>query len=132
MASAEIVKELINELSSDTVKTLRVRSLCRDNPGLIASAGLRLKTWSILLLGNNHMIDQNDNIEDMTGASQCLEEHVLDADVHRTRAEIKEFRTESWRSVVHNILKNFCLLHSIQYKQGMNEVNVFSNLLFYH
>ena len=35
---------------------------------------------------------------------------------------VEEFRTTAWRTSVRNILQKFCLAHSVQYKQGMNEV----------
>ncbi len=58
---------------------------------------------------------------------ECKESHVLEADVKRTRADIEEFRSASWRNSLTVILQTFCSKHSIQYKQGMNEV---MNLIF--
>jgi hypothetical protein len=57
-----------------------------------------------------------------TPSQPCDEQHVLEADVIRTRGDIEEFRTSEYRQTVTNILQSFCLRHSIQYKQGMNEV----------
>lgn len=118
--SAPKQSELIEELSKEPVNILRVKILCRENPGLIASAGLRIKIWTLLLLGSASANDLNKDI----GATEkdCDEQQVLDADVHRTRADVEDFRTTAWRLAVRNILKKFCLSHSVQYKQGMNEV----------
>lgn len=121
MNIGELSKQLIEALSEEPINILRVRSLCRTHPGLIASAGLRLKAWSTLLLGSEIPEDTlNSSIEEPLVA--CAEQHVLEADVHRTRAEVEQFRTESHRHLVKTILQKFCVDHKIQYKQGMNEV----------
>ena len=112
--------ELIEELSADPINILRVKVLCRENPGLIASSGLRVKTWTLLLLGSTTSTDLNKDIE--LPETECEEQQVLDADVPRTRSDVEEFRTTAWRTSVRNILQKFCLAHSVQYKQGMNEV----------
>ena len=52
----------------------------------------------------------------------CLEQHVLEADVKRTRGNMDEFRRIEWRKSVFDVLQFFCLKYNIQYKQGMNEV----------
>lgn len=143
MSSAELSKQLIEALSQQPVNILRVRSLCRSHPGLIASAGLRLKTWSILLLGvvpgssssngsgngNNNssnkdeLLDQEFLKQDIVDPIEpCGEQHVLEADVPRTRAENELFRQSDVRNYIRIILQTFCLDHCIQYKQGMNEV----------
>jgi hypothetical protein len=123
----ELTTHLIDVLSKKPVNVLVVRSLCRNNPGLIASAGLRLQAWSALLLGSDysqHISNNNPRIKDFLTEklSSCQEQHVLEADVPRTRAENEIFRSPSIRTVLHRILQKFCLEHSIQYKQGMNEV----------
>ena len=139
--SSNEAKELIEELSSiDNINILKIKRLCSNKPGLIASiSGLRLKIWSLLLLGNHyqHNINMNTNInmdsynnDYMKGNHQqqqnqyqdCKEQQVLDADVPRTRSDIEEFRSTLWRSSLHSILYKFCISHNIQYKQGMNEV----------
>lgn len=79
-------KQLLQELSRDQVNSLRVRELCRDHPGLIATAGLRVRIWSLLLLGN---IQINENESLQTPSTECMEFHVLEADVKRTRGEIE-------------------------------------------
>lgn len=116
---AEQSKLLIDTLSTEPVNILTVRSLCRDNPGLIASAGLRLKAWSVLLLGSIEMPHQHDVSEP---TKDCDEQHVLEADVPRTRAEVALLRSEEMRKSIRLILQKFCVDHEIQYKQGMNEV----------
>ena len=113
---------LIDELSqsAENVNILRVRRLCRDNPGLVASAGLRIKVWTILLLGSSTDNYDGKDIEKIN--VDCEEQHVLEADINRTRADVEEFRSLEWRRAVKDILQNFCLSHNVQYKQGMNEV----------
>ena len=114
--------QLIDALSQHPVNILQVRSLCRTKPGLIASAGLRLKTWSVLLLGSE--ADDEQVKQDLLDPIEpCGEQHVLEADVHRTRAEIDYFRQSQTRDYIRIILQKFCLDHEIQYKQGMNEVS---------
>eukprot|EP01038_Epipyxis_sp_PR26KG_P010762 gene10762-14453_t len=119
MASS-LINQLYDELSYDPINILRVRTLCRENPGLIALAGLRIKIWSLLLLGNIGYVESNEQIN--LPEKSCNEQHVLEADVKRTRADVEEFRSTAWRNAVLTILQSFCLTHNIQYKQGMNEV----------
>lgn len=114
------MKELIEELSSESVNILRVKILCKENPGLIATAGLRIKIWTLLLLGNTSSIDLDKDVT--MPEVDCEEQQVLDADVPRTRSDVEEFRTSSWRLSLKTILQKFCVSHGIQYKQGMNEV----------
>lgn len=111
---------LLDELAAENVNVLRVRMICRENPGLIATAGLRIKIWTLLLLGSSNHLDLNKEIVHPNDA--CLEQQVLEADVHRTRADVEEFRSTSWRHEIKSILQSFCLKYNIQYKQGMNEV----------
>jgi len=125
MNLGELSKQLIEALSIEPINILQVRSLCRAHPGLIASAGLRLKAWSTLLLGTTTNIPEstfNTPIEEPL--DPCAEQHVLEADVHRTRAEVEAFRSTSHRQLVKTILQKFCVDHKIQYKQGMNEVGL--------
>lgn len=89
--------------------------------GLIATAGLRVKIWGLLLLGSQSM-NESDDIEPPD--RPCDEQHVLEADVRRTRSDMEDFRSSSWRKFVNDILQRFCLKHGVQYKQGMNEVSV--------
>lgn len=138
-------KDLLDELAAETVNILRVRKLCRENPGvidlarlvikfppnnklmiffmtgLVATTGLRVRIWVLLLLGAQHGIEETEDILFPDGP--CEEQHVLEADVKRTRADMEDFRTTSWRKAVQETLQGFCLKHGIQYKQGMNEVN---------
>jgi hypothetical protein len=125
--SSNEAKELIEELSSiDNTNILKIKRLCSNKPGLIASiSGLRLKIWTLLLLGKHYQ--HNININSYNNINQhqyqdCKEQQVLDADVPRTRSDIEEFRSTLWRSSLHSILYKFCISHNIQYKQGMNEV----------
>ena len=86
---------------------------------MIATAGTRTRIWTLLLLGNNYEVSDMNLV---APTMPCDEQHVLEADVHRTRANMEEFRSTSWRYSVTIILQSFCLKHNIQYKQGMNEV----------
>jgi hypothetical protein len=129
---------LLEEIASDNVNVLRIRELCRDNPGLIASAGLRIRIWSILLLGGV-VVEEDAGL--MNPYEPCGEMQVLEADVRRTRSGIDDFRylseipkpnnivyfshisrSSSWRRGLTDILQVFCLTHSVLYKQGMNEI----------
>jgi hypothetical protein len=116
--------ELIEVLSKEPVNILRVKILCGENPGLIASAGLRIRIWTLLLLGSTSSTELNKDIS--SAEKVCDEQQVLDADVHRTRADVEEFRSSAWRATIRNILQKFCFNHGIQYKQGMNEVQNYS------
>lgn len=62
----------------------------RDNPGLIASAGMRIRIWSLLLLGSAHAVSETTDLQ--PPEKSCGEQHVLEADVKRTRADIEIFR----------------------------------------
>ena len=58
----------------------------RENVGLIANSGLRIKIWTLFLLGNlDTFINRNEVDVDPINVT-CDEQQVLDADVHRTRA----------------------------------------------
>jgi hypothetical protein len=121
---------LVEELAAESVNILRIKCLCRDNPGMVASSGLRKKVWTLFLLGHGHMVEVATNW--VAPSEQCKEQHVLDADIHRTRADIERFRTTSTRKAIGTILQHFCIINSIQYKQGMNEVIVTAFYYFYH
>ena len=60
-----------------------------DNPGLIASAGLRIKIWTILLLGNSQI---REDVGLINSYEVCGEMNVLEADVRRTRSSIEIFK----------------------------------------
>ena len=48
------MQELLDELNTSNVSTinvLKVRLLCREHPGLIADSNLRVKIWTLFLLG---------------------------------------------------------------------------------
>jgi hypothetical protein len=111
---------LIDELSQSPVNALNIRVLCRDNPGLIATTkGIRLKVWSILLLGEAY--ENNENVP-YDNSSTCVESQVLEADVKRTRSDMDEFRSAAYKKCINDILQYFCISNNVQYKQGMNEL----------
>lgn len=141
-------EQLIEELSSDNVNILHIKILCSNNPGLISSiSNLRIKIWTLLLLGNNgNYVDMNlnqdisiplnldidsckisENYNELNSKRiqrpDCKEQQVLEADIPRTRSDIEEFRSNSYRTSIGTILHHFCITHNVQYKQGMNEVS---------
>lgn len=112
---------LLEELAKDNkANPLVIRQLCRDYPGLIATVGIRVKIWSLLLLGASVVVSDEKYIK--TPSYACEEQHVLEADVRRTRSDIDIFKTAAWRACLTNIMQTFCIVHKIQYKQGMNEI----------
>jgi hypothetical protein len=116
---ARVKNVLLHELSSDTVNTLKVRELCRDNPGLIATSSLRVRIWSLLLLGD---VAIRDSERAPQADGPCMEQQVLDADVRRTRGDMQTFRSADYQALLLAILQGFCCKHNVQYKQGMNEL----------
>lgn len=124
-ALLEAKRLLQAELINEPINALKVRSLCKEHPGLIAATSLRLRIWSILLIGKADVSssssgsDTNDPSA-IIGETRppCQEQQVLEADVRRTRADIEEFRTAQYRKFITEILQGFCLKHDIQYKQG--------------
>jgi hypothetical protein len=64
----------------------------------------------------------NEAVPWADSGSPCAEQHVLEADVIRTRGDIEDFHGELHRSALTIIMQTFCLQHCTQYKQGMNEV----------
>ncbi|KAJ1382727.1 hypothetical protein B484DRAFT_411367, partial [Ochromonadaceae sp. CCMP2298] len=109
--------ELIEELSCPNANTLRIKTLCKNSPGLIATAG-RVRIWTLLLLGNAGTIQGDVEAAQV----DCREMQVLEADIPRTRADVEEFRSVHWRLSVRTILQRFCVQHGVKYTQGMNEV----------
>ena len=114
-----IKRQLVEELAAAQVNVLRIRALCRDWPGLVSTANVRHRIWSLLLLGPHITLIDADIPIPTTPAG---EQHVLEADVKRTRSEIEEFRSDRWRKATQHVLQHFCCTHRLLYKQGMNEV----------
>jgi hypothetical protein len=73
-------RQLIEELAKTSVNALRVRALCRDFPGIIATSGLRIRIWALLLLGPEYKPDIDGNLEIALPEVPCEEQHVLEAD----------------------------------------------------
>lgn len=71
-------KQLFEELTKGSVNVLRVRALCRDYPGIIATTGLRIRIWTLLLLGPDYRPGTDDDIS--MPDRPCDEQHVLEAD----------------------------------------------------
>lgn len=73
-------KQLFDELTKSSVNVLRVRALCRDYPGIIATTGLRIRIWTLLLLGSNHQTNSIGEDDITMPEDPCDEQHVLEAD----------------------------------------------------
>jgi hypothetical protein len=110
---------LLDELSASPPNVLRIRALCRDFPGLISSAGVRVRVWTLLLMGPEAGV-RHDVLPMPT--EPAGEQHVLEADVRRTRSEVEQFRSDRYRTATQHLLQLFCVRHRLLYKQGMNEV----------
>jgi hypothetical protein len=72
--------QLFDELTKSSVNVLRVRALCRDYPGIIATTGLRIRIWTLLLLGSNYQINSIGEDDIAMPQEPCDEQHVLEAD----------------------------------------------------
>lgn len=72
--------QLFNELAKGSVNALRVRALCRDYPGIIATTGLRIRIWTLLLLGSNYPTSSIGEDDIAMPEEPCDEQHVLEAD----------------------------------------------------
>lgn len=73
-------RHLIEELAKSAINALRVRALCRDFPGIIATSGLRVRIWALLLLGPEYKPDIDGNHDIALPGVSCEEQHVLEAD----------------------------------------------------
>ena len=73
-------KQLFEELTKGSVNVLRVRALCRDYPGIIATTGLRIRIWTLLLLGPDYRPSGGDDDVILMPDEACDEQHVLEAD----------------------------------------------------
>jgi len=111
--------DLVDALSTRPVNLLRVKTLCRV-PGVISSSGMRVRVWSLLLGLDEEADSEEEELE--TPEAACEEQHVLEADVKRTRAEIEQFRSATWRKALKDILQTFSLMQNTPYRQGMNEL----------
>lgn len=125
-------EELLEILNTHPVNALKVRELCHSNPGVIDDSDLRLRVWSVLLLGSEYTTHTNGGAQNGQSSQfnqggqsqglQCREYQVLVNDVPRTRSDMKEFQTELYKKSLHHILHKFCSLQNIEYKQGLNEI----------
>lgn len=83
-------KLLIDELSREksdskpfSFNILKVRDVCRKYPGIIASSGLRLQIWSLLLLGK--VLDGTESSENIPSPKMtCMEQQVGINDLYMT------------------------------------------------
>jgi hypothetical protein len=75
-------KQLFEELTKSCVNLLRVRALCRDYPGIIATTGLRIRIWTLFLLGPDYRInaDRDGESDISMPEERCDEQQVLEAD----------------------------------------------------
>lgn len=80
-SSTELAKkQLFEELTESSVNVLRVRALCRDFPGIIATTGLRIRIWTLLLLGPEYKLNADENRDIKMPDKGCQEQQVLEAD----------------------------------------------------
>jgi len=116
------IAEIEVVLATRPVNVLKLRTIMQAHPGLAFETELRIRVWRLLLLGEGG--EGDEDLEDDLGTPEsfCEEQQVLENDVRRTRAELEAFRTVPFRQAMQDILQHFCLMHNIQYKQGMNEV----------
>lgn len=119
--------DLGNLLNSTDIDVNAVRDICRKHLDVFENEHRRLELWSLFLLGNVELLGVEKNIEPPD--SDCCEQQVLEADIHRTRTDCDSFRLESFRAVVKNLLQRFCIANNIPYKQGMNEVRTYVLLI---
>lgn len=90
---------------------------------------LKIVIFFVIIIYHHYISDHDQTLKNRELDKidiPCEEQQVLDADVHRTRSDVKEFTSQAWRQVLRDILQNFCLSHDVQYKQGMNEVTISS------
>jgi hypothetical protein len=74
----------------------------------------------VLLLNSNNNEECYENVD--IHAPACREQHVLENDVPRTRADVEHFQSDAYQVALKSILQKFCVQHRIEYKQGLNEV----------
>ena len=120
--TSSATQKIKEELSHDSPSILNVRRICKENPGLIDSSGLRCSVWCLLLLGTSDTSIVEGDVFNPNEDQSCMEQQVLDADLKRTRAELENFRTEIWQNRLRCTMQHFCVTHGVQYKQGMNEI----------
>jgi len=117
------------------INALRIRELCRQDPEALSgdtTNELRVHVWTALLLGCSvETMTKLDKAVDATHTAQdkqdpqlppCREQHVLENDVLRTRADMPVFRTGEATTLMRRLLQRFCLQQNVEYKQGMNEI----------
>lgn len=90
-----------------------------NGPQVSDAHSLRVRVWTLLLLGPQY--STKGRVLQRTKLL-CDEHAVLLADIKRTRQDMPSFRTSEYSNALCEILNCFCVEHSIQYKQGMNEV----------
>eukprot|EP00606_Chrysophyceae_sp_TOSAG23-5_P001141 GSChrysophyteH2.ASY1.ANO1.73.1 assembled CDS len=106
-----------------TVNPLKIRHIIREKPELLDGSDqhLRVHVYQALLLGEIHTEAMLEYKPVLPGPA-CREQHVLENDVPRTRADISAFQQVSHRDCLQSILQSFCFENDIEYKQGLNEV----------
>ncbi len=106
-----------------TVNPLQIRHIIREKPELLDGSDqhLRVHVYQALLLGEIHTEAMLEYKPVLPGPA-CREQHVLENDVPRTRADISAFQQVSHRDCLQSILQSFCFENDIEYKQGLNEV----------
>ena len=118
--SLEDLKGALGTDTKDAVNAIKIRHIIRENPVLLDGANqvLRVHVYQALLLGEI----KTDEYKVIRPGPACREQHVLENDVPRTRADMAEFQQEPFRDCLQNIIQSFCFENDIEYKQGLNEV----------
>lgn len=111
-------KQLIEELSESSVNVLRVRALCRDYPGIIATTGLRIRVWTLLLMGPEYKISSDENRDIKMPDKSCEEQHVLEADgkLYRTEKFDRLVLTQSPDSLIQYLIMVQCVVQDLRSK----------------
>ena len=118
-ATSDTKKQLLEELSADNVTPLKIRNLCKNNADIITNNDIRIRLWTLLLLGSNYKLSEHVFHRSIT---YCDEYNVLQADIRRTRQEVDQFSSDLYCNVLTDLLNTFCFEHGVKYKQGMNEI----------
>jgi len=118
-----------------SINALRIRELCRQDPDALSgdpTNELRVHVWTALLLGCSvETMTKIDTAADSIHAAPgeqdpplppCREQHVLENDVVRTRADMPVLQTKEATGLMLRYLQTFCIQQKVEYKQGMNEI----------
>ena len=96
-----------------TQSSIAIRSIIREDPDILTrNPQLRVSSWSVLLLNSNNNEECYENVD--IHAPACREQHVLENDVPRTRADVEHFQSDAYQVALKSILQKFCVQHRIE------------------